>query len=143
MNIKSDLKKCFKCIWLKPVQASVDNSNKKLFSLLRFAVMSIYSEIFSLGAYRQFIPSSGPVANQVEHLDNVQQQRHTGHDQHEDDEDSFLSGARHEALYSVGTRVASTNNFRDHHETVQIVLANYKCRLKQDLKDHAGQVTSQ
>lgn len=80
--------------------------------------MSIYWKLLSLKAYSSFIMSSGPPANQVEHLNNIQQQRHTGHDQHENDEDSFLSGTRHEALDSVGTRVSSTYNFWDHHKAI-------------------------
>lgn len=84
-----------------------------------------------------------PVDNQVENLNDVQEQGHTGHDQHEEDEDGLLCRPGHEALYSVGTWVSCAFNFGHHHETIQVVLPGYETGLQQDLHDHAGHVTGQ
>lgn len=84
-----------------------------------------------------------PFANQVEHLNDVQNQRNTGHHQHENNEDGFLCGSRHVALNSEGAGLSRTGEHGDHDEAVQIVLSHNEAGLNNYLDRKLGQIAPQ
>ena len=88
-------------------------------------------------------PPLAPGAKQVEHLEDVEEQRDAGHHQHEDDEDGLLRGPGHVALHGEGTGLLGAGEHGDHDEAVQVVLARDEGRFDDDLKHELCQVAPQ
>lgn len=80
---------------------------------------------------------------QVEDLHHVEYERHTGYNQHEDDEDGLLGGSRHEALDGEGTGVSFADDLWDHDEPVQIILTHDERDLQDDSEEYGDHVVPQ
>lgn len=93
--------------------------------------------------HRFGLPPGRPGARQVEDLHHVEHHRDAGHDQHEDDEDGFLRGPRHEALDGEGTWRPGADDLRLHDEPVQVILPHYEAYLQEDSEEDGGHVASQ
>ena len=80
----------------------------------------------------------------MQHLHHVEQQRHAGHHQHEDDEDGLLCGPGDKALHMLPAGVPRiTGYLQGQDEAIEVVLANDEAHLKQDLEEDVSHVANE
>ncbi|KFR07307.1 hypothetical protein N306_14863, partial [Opisthocomus hoazin] len=79
----------------------------------------------------------------VEKLDDVQGKRHQGHDQHEENEDGFLSGTREETVHSVRAWVSLTGVDGIQAKPIDVPLYQQESHLKDRFKQDADDVSAE
>ncbi|KFV02626.1 hypothetical protein N340_03197, partial [Tauraco erythrolophus] len=79
----------------------------------------------------------------VEKLDDVQGKRHQGHDQHEEDEDGFLSWTGEEAVHSVRAGLSLTGVDGAQAEPVNVPLYQQESHLEDRLEQDADDVSTE
>ncbi|KFP88116.1 hypothetical protein N311_01809, partial [Apaloderma vittatum] len=79
----------------------------------------------------------------IEKLDDVQGKRHQGHDQHEEDEDGFLSWTGEEAVHSVRARISLTSVDGVQAEPINVPLNQQESHLEDRFKQDANDVSTE
>ncbi|KFV96637.1 hypothetical protein N326_09596, partial [Eurypyga helias] len=79
----------------------------------------------------------------VEKLNDVQGKRHQGHDQHEEDEDGFLSGTGEETVHSVRARISLTGVDGIQAKPINVPLYQQESHLEDRFKQDADDVSTE
>ncbi|KFP69710.1 hypothetical protein N310_04562, partial [Acanthisitta chloris] len=79
----------------------------------------------------------------VEKLNDVQGKRHQGHNQHEEDEDGFLSRTGEETVYSVWAWISLTGVDGIQAKPIDVPLYQQESHLKDRFKQDADDVSTE
>lgn len=79
----------------------------------------------------------------IEEFDDIQSERHQGHHQHEDDEDSFLGGTGEEAVHLMGAGIPLAGVDGTQAEPIDVPLDEQEGHLEDRLEEDADDVGSQ